>query len=311
MITKKTGSKISLIIATKYASPLLDLCLRSAKENSIYEDNEIIVVPDNPTSKTIQVLEYFKQRYYCVSTGNLFMNYNYGAKKATKEYLSFINDDVAFGPRWDIAIMSLMRRPNIMGSLPRLEPNTGYNFGYSDKLGWKSFDYKSFCDFITENWSSDIHHQHGFPTVIRKKDFWRVGGFTYHTGHAHGHELQMQRRLKEILKINALMTMQSGIFHFGQASNIDNQLDLWKECITLEEMGKKNEFSFPCELKINGRAERFYDYRTGLLVCKRCNIHKQGFDSDEKAFEAETIKIRGSWYCEKCRGKYWLIEKHV
>ena len=281
----KTGSKISLIIATRWASDVLRLCIKSIRENAVYSDNELIVIADLPSWQTIKVLQEAQQRYYTVPYGHLFMSYNEGARRATKEYFAFANDDMIFGPCWDEALMEIMKEPHTLGSLYRMERNTGYDmFGYDGKDP-KTFDYDKFCTYVAKNSSEKMESTHAAPTTCLAKYFWKVRGFTFHTGHGHGHENQLEKRLTIQCGVYPRRTSLSAIYHFGAAGNQDQlQENLWGQ-------------------------EAQYCYRSGLLICDRCRVQREGFGGDEASKDAETVKVRGYWMCENCRDDEWELNE--
>ena len=91
--------KVSVIIPVYNVQRYLRECLDSLVEQTIRDDLEVIVVNDGSTDKSQQIIEEYVKNY-----PNLFKSYvkenggqgsarNFGVKKATGEYIGFVDSD--------------------------------------------------------------------------------------------------------------------------------------------------------------------------------------------------------------------------
>lgn len=91
---------ISIIIPIRDQSQVLENCLQSIYEKTIYKNYEIIIVNNNSQEKkTIELLSYFKKKYsnFRVLDLNCQFNYSYLNNEAVKiangEYIVLLNND--------------------------------------------------------------------------------------------------------------------------------------------------------------------------------------------------------------------------
>ena len=100
--------KISVIIPTYNRSHILPMGLRSLlTQNFNFNDFEIIVVDNNSTDDTKQIVEQFIRenpqmvvRYILEQRPGSGYARNTGAKNTQFDILSFSDDDVIFSPQW-------------------------------------------------------------------------------------------------------------------------------------------------------------------------------------------------------------------
>lgn len=90
--------KLSVIVPVYNVEKYLYRCLISLVNQS-YENIEILCINDGSTDKSLEVLEYFKSRYpevikiYNKKNGGLADTRNYGLKKATGDFIGFVDSD--------------------------------------------------------------------------------------------------------------------------------------------------------------------------------------------------------------------------
>ncbi len=157
----KIKSNLTLIMMVRYATDALEQALDSYFLNSSM-DNELIIIADRPSWQTLKVLQDRRITHYTVSFTHYFICCNFGAWKAHREYVAFINDDVFFGPGWDVALMDVMA-PNVQGSVFRYECNNNFCCGYKGKGDLKSFQPELLYKAIEENKNKSPDHHSGFP----------------------------------------------------------------------------------------------------------------------------------------------------
>lgn len=180
---------ISVIIPDYKNPKYLDMCLKSATENQI-ENQEIIVVvdgiydgykevTDKYTSK-IQVLPLQKNK-------GLAYALNIGVSQASNDYVLLVNEDNVFPKHWDVAAendtysMGSGKDCIDVISYNQIEPNPSmYGFvtlPYGDSL--ETFKYDWFLEYELKLRGASSIKNCGvtFPFLISKNDYMGVGGF--------------------------------------------------------------------------------------------------------------------------------------
>ena len=113
---------VSIIIPTRDLASTLDVCLKSIFSRTTYPNYEVIVIDNGSVeSETARCLtrwqEIEPERFKCYGYDVPF-NYsqinNYGAEKATGDYLLFLNNDTeVITPDWIEAMVEQAQRPSI------------------------------------------------------------------------------------------------------------------------------------------------------------------------------------------------------
>lgn len=176
---------ISLIIPTYRNPDYLDICLKSAIENQV-NNNEIIVAVDGFIEESQHILDNYKQHIQVLDLGvnqGMQMALNLAVMNATNEALVIINDDNVLCKDWDVIIEEQFQNFELgyVFTINQIEP-TGpgiFNFHVKD-LGKtpKEFKYKEFLEYEQTVRDSKLTLDGGiFPFVISKKDYMIVGGF--------------------------------------------------------------------------------------------------------------------------------------
>jgi len=98
--------KLSVVVCTYNRSKLLKFCLKSLAEQSLSKEfYEIIVINNNSTDNTCQIVEEFIQNY---PNFNIFLEEkqgtsyarNRGWQEAKGDYIAYIDDDAKASPEW-------------------------------------------------------------------------------------------------------------------------------------------------------------------------------------------------------------------
>jgi len=181
---------ISAIIPTYRSPEGLDLCLRSAVENKVNKDTEIVVVVDGCPEESQHIIDKYKDdvAFLLLST-NSGMQYalNVGVMNASQEFMFILNDDNVFGNRWDERIEAgICERAdplNTVITVNQVEPVDGmFNFVTCD-LGRtaSTFDYEAWLKFeneieLTKNWRFTPAGRI-FPFTVSKRWYMTLGGF--------------------------------------------------------------------------------------------------------------------------------------
>jgi len=173
---------ISLIIPTYRNPNYLDICLKSAIENQVNQ-NEIIVAVDGYIEESQHVLDKYKQYIQVLDLGvnqGMQMALNLAVMNANNECIVIINDDNVLCKDWDTVIGDQIK-PGFVFTVNQIEP-TGpgiFNFPVKD-LGKtpKEFKYEEFLEYEQTIRKNQLTLDGGiFPFVISKKDYMIVGGF--------------------------------------------------------------------------------------------------------------------------------------
>lgn len=173
---------ISLIIPTYRNPEYLDICLQSAIENQV-NNNEIIVAVDGFIEESQHILDKYKSDIQILNLGQnqgMQTALNLAVYNATNEFLVIINDDNVLSKDWDTLILDKVA-PNHVITINQIEPTGPGIFKFPIKdLGKhpKEFQYEEFLKY-EQTLRNDILTPDGgiFPFAISKKDYMIVGGF--------------------------------------------------------------------------------------------------------------------------------------
>ncbi len=268
----KEKSRISIVLVTKYAHRFLELCLKSYEKNSLL-DNELIIVCDQPSWQTLKLLQEKGMKYWLTNYNHFFMACNFGANIATREYVGFLNDDVYLGPGWDAAVEEIVA-PDVLACVTNINSIGGSNFGYDRAMrNLENFDTGAFEKYCIDNRSEKIDSYFWMPLVIERETFFNFGGFTYYNHHAHGHEIQLENRIKRAGA--RVKTSNKGfLYHFGNVGNHDR-------------MPESNQIF----------------YAGGFFGCSLCGNITPNESNTDSGPVVEFIQKNGYWLCHECRGK--------
>lgn len=270
----KRESDISLVLVTKYASEVLKICLDSFFRNSKI-NHELIIIADDPSWQVIKVLQDRLLDYEIVSTGHFFLNCNIGAKKATRKYIGFVNDDVVFGPSWDVSLqMFIDTQRTALLSSNLLTTNNGYSFGY------QPYDFNTFNVSDFERYArgalkrTDIDSHFWMPLLVPKIMFDKYNGYTTFSSQGYGHENNLENIIRKKENIPVITIMASTIYHFGASSNMD---------------------------KLN---RKYGHPNFGYFICTKCGKEEKGiFNDADQGKEMDNLRTGNPWICFECRTK--------
>ena len=173
---------ISLVIPTYRNPKCLDICLRSAVEGQIRDDNEIIVVVDGYVDESEEILSKYKDSIKVLrleQNQGMQMALNLGVMNASNENIMIINDDNVLSVGWD-SIWKDVTEDEVI-TINQIEP-TGpgiFNFPVKD-FGRtpEEFDYDGFVNYETQINQDKFTPDGGiFPFILKKKNYMMVGGF--------------------------------------------------------------------------------------------------------------------------------------
>jgi glycosyltransferase involved in cell wall biosynthesis len=173
---------ISVIIPTYKEPEVLDLCLRSAIEGQV-QQNQIIVVVDGYYDINKDVLEKYKEYIEVLNleeNQGLCRATNLGVYNASNELILVVNDDNVFPSNWDTTLEK-MWVPNRVLTPNQIEPTPSMfrQFHIKD-LGRDPniFDLEAFWKYEIELSNNKIEATGStLPFMMSKKDYMRVGGW--------------------------------------------------------------------------------------------------------------------------------------
>lgn len=224
---------ITLVIPTYRNPKYLDLCLKSAVENRMSEDNHILVIVDGFIEESQVVLDKYPGIRYLDLGANKGMQHalNVGVMQAETDLIYIINDDNVMGRCWDtrtIRAYDDAMIPESIGhvmTVNQVEPTGPGMFNHTVMdLGQtvESFKYDTWLDY-EEAISVDLTKIDGhiFPFVMQKKHYMAVGGFDIFYDSPNWCDVDFFLKL-ELLNFKFPRTRQVHIYHFGSISTKRN-----------------------------------------------------------------------------------------
>ena len=171
---------ISVVIPSYKNPEYLDLCLRSAFENQV-NDNEIIVILDGYADLSRHVIEKYPALNVIEFPENRgqIVAHNTGVALASYPYVLIVNDDNVFPPAWDVTLESVAK-PNRVVAPNQIEPTPSIfssfvikNYGTTPD----TFDIEAFCE-CARRLEADRMTVDGqtWPVFMQKKAYMMLGG---------------------------------------------------------------------------------------------------------------------------------------
>jgi glycosyltransferase involved in cell wall biosynthesis len=182
---------VSVIIPTYKTPEALDLCIQSAVEGQLY-DNQIIVVVDGTQTENQQVLDKWKNHIDPIifeENQGLCRATNIGVYNAKHDKILVVNDDNVFPRHWDgnlhnewVMLAEQYGHENIVLTPNQIEPYPSmFTQFVIEDLGRSiaEFDLDKFWLFDYHYASGDKREESGstLPFMMRKIDYLRVGGW--------------------------------------------------------------------------------------------------------------------------------------
>ena len=168
----------SIIIPTLNNLDYLDLCIRSIKKNSKF-NNEIIPHVNVGNDGTIEYLNKNNIDYtHTKENSGICKGMNLAAKKSKFNYILYAHDDFYFCPNWDeILINEVSKIGHEFFYLSGTMVNNGQiNFNCGDTF--ENFNEEKFLNHYMEHNYHDFQGSTWAPHLIHKTIWNRVGGFS-------------------------------------------------------------------------------------------------------------------------------------
>ena len=171
---------ISVIIPTYKEPEHLDLCLKSAFEGQV-NNNEIIVVVDGYYELNKPVLDKYPKVNILDLGSNkgLSVATNWGVYNALNEWVLIVNDDNVFPKNWDERLEPFKQK-GIVVSANQIEPNPSMFSQFIIKDFGKSpeeFDLQEYWKFEQIQYKQAELNGSTLPFMMNKYDYLAVGGW--------------------------------------------------------------------------------------------------------------------------------------
>ena len=171
---------ISVIIPTYKEPEYLDLCLKSAFEGQV-NDNEIIVVVDGFLELNQPILDKYPDVVVLDLGTNqgLSVATNWGVYNATHDYILVVNDDNVFPRNWDEKLTPF-KQQGIVISANQIEPKPSMFPQFIIKDLGKSpegFGLEQYWDFEDTQYKQAELNGSTLPFMMNKYDYLAVGGW--------------------------------------------------------------------------------------------------------------------------------------
>lgn len=271
----------SVIIPTRYTSGALKFCYETLKKHSRLEHEYIIICDIYTSWQTYKWLQENEIMYYEANLCNWYSLMNFGATKATKEYLAFFQDDLLISEDWDINMARYLNHNILLAPtyLQGFEIGNGFGFETGSKVGaltqddFRMNEFNQYCrEHAKDGLRSDVFGF--FPEVIAKETFDKLNGYTTFTWkddmHLH-HEDGIKYRLS---------CYGGGNF---QVKNVFS-------------------FHFPNIFRDRSPLYGYYINRGAAhypLICNTCGLQQSGAELEYQ--EVFTAMHTGCWKCNNCR----------
>jgi glycosyltransferase involved in cell wall biosynthesis len=141
---------VSLIIPSYRNPECLDICLKSALEGQV-NNNQIVVAIDGFIEESQHILEKYKDNISLLDLGHnqgMQQALNLGVMNAINERIVIINDDNVLCKDWDIIIEEDLKPGNVL-TINQIEPYAGiFGFPVGDfGINPKEFKYNEFIEY--------------------------------------------------------------------------------------------------------------------------------------------------------------------
>ena len=171
----------SIIIPTFNNLEYLKLCLNSIQKNSKFH-HEIIIHINEGTDGTLNFLknQKFKTTYSKKNAG-VCVGFNQAVSIASKEYIVLAHDDMYFCPGWDTVfdeeIKKYSKDKDFFISGTMVQPFDSY-LNLDCGKTYKDFNEKKLLNEVNKFKFEDFQGTHWQPSLIPKKTWDKVGGFS-------------------------------------------------------------------------------------------------------------------------------------
>jgi len=174
----------SILIPTWNNLALLQLCVRSIRENSAYPHQIIIHVNDGSDGSLAWVREQGITHSHSPENIGICLAVNESAMHATQDYILYLNDDMYCCPGWDTALLNkakLLDTDLFMLSGTMIEPrDTGNPCVIVKNYGTDAdqFDEAKLLAELPQHRKADWDGATWPPTLVSRRWWHKVGGYS-------------------------------------------------------------------------------------------------------------------------------------
>jgi len=211
----------SVIIPTYNNINYLKICLESLKKNSKF-NHEVIIHINEGTDGT---LEYVKKNRYLFSydkhNSGVCVAFNKGVEKSTKKYIVLGHDDMYFCPKWDeVFYEELNKYPvekDFFLSGTMVQPFKSY-LNLDCGKTYKEFNENKLINELPNIKSNDFQGTHWQPSLMPKRTWKKVGGFSLEFSPGLGSDPDFNMKLWKIgVRLFKGLSM-CRVYHFSSIS---------------------------------------------------------------------------------------------
>jgi len=276
----------SIIIPTFNNLEYLKLCIKSIKKNSFF-DHELIIHINEGTDGTLEFVKNnnFKYSYSEKNSGVCFA-FNEAVKLSDKKYVVLAHDDMYFCPKWDKIFASEITKiddgKDFFLSGTMVQPFESYLVLNCGKT-YKDFNEKKLLNEVSDLIFHDFQGTHWQPSLIPKKTWDKVNGFSLEFSPGLGSDPDFNMKL---WKIGVRLFKGLGkcrVYHFSSISlrnktwNNGAKTFIKKWGISIKFFKKyylKSDTRFDGELT---EPNKSFQYFLDLFVCKLKLIYSRIF----------------------------------
>ena len=267
----------SIIIPTFNNINYLKICLNSIEKNSSF-DHEIIMHVNEGTDGTFEFVKNNNYIFtYSKKNEGVCVAFNKAVKKSTKKHIVLGHDDMYFCPNWDTVFFEEIKKlptdKDFFISGTMVQPFKSYinlNCGTS----FKDFDEKKLLNEVNSIHFNDFQGTHWQPSLISKKTWDTVGGFSEEFSPGLGSDPDFNMKLWKLGVRLFKGLSKSRVYHFSSISlrkktwNNGSKTFLKKWGITIKFFKKyylRTNQIFDGELSDPVKSLKYY---FDLLICK-------------------------------------------
>ncbi len=174
----------SIIVPTWNNLALLQLCIRSIRENSAFAHQIIVHVNDGSDGSLAWVREQGFTHTASPQNVGICLAVNEAAMHATQDYILYLNDDMYCCPDWDTALVNKLKQLDtdlFMLSGTMIEPRDTNNPCVSVRdygSDADNFDEARLLAELAQHRKADWYGATWPPTLVSKRWWFKVGGYS-------------------------------------------------------------------------------------------------------------------------------------
>ena len=267
----------SVVVPTYNNLNYLKVCLKSLKDNSVY-DHEIIIHVNEGVDGTLDYIKNQKLKFsYSNVNSGVCIAFNQAVAKYTKKYIVLAHDDMYFCPKWDkIFFDELNKLPiekDFFLSGTMVQPFKSYIYLDCGKT-IDDFNEKKLLEELPKIYHKNFQGTHWQPSLIPRATWNKVGGFSEEFSPGLGSDPDFNMKLWKIGVRFFKGLGESRVYHFSSVSlrkktwNNGSKTFLLKWGITIKFFKKyylRTAEPFTGELT---EPNKSFFYYLGLTKCK-------------------------------------------